>query len=95
MKKEPTEKQKQQILIIDQLTRIIKIPLAGNERMYFQFTGQLLKTYDVDFILETFASMGEHELTEREMWCFFMGVLRNEYMKTHEPCRGGLDAIGR
>ena len=95
MKKEPTEKQRQQILINSELARISNIPLAGNERFFFGFSGMLLKQYDCDFIVETLNTIPQYEFAGTALYAFVRGVLKKEYLKVYEPCWEGLDAIGR
>jgi len=94
MKKEPTEKQRQQLILNSELARISNIPLAGNDRFFFGLSGTLLKKYDFDFVQETLVKIPQYDFVRDSLYAFVRGILRNEYIKTHDPCFGGLEKIG-
>ena len=94
MKKEPTEKQKQQILINCELSRISQIPVAGNERFFFGLSGTLLKEYDFDFVMETLAKIPQYEFAKNTLYAFSRGVLEKERRETQPPCFEGLEKVG-
>jgi len=89
------QRKDQQILIVNELSRISNIPVAGNEKFFFGMAGKLMKRYEYDFIMKCLVSVSGRPLNSgNRVYGFVNGILKSEYRKTYDPIWEGLDEIG-
>ena len=92
--KQQAIRQRQSLINIE-LSRISSLSVAAHPKMFYSISGKLLKLYELKFILDVLRGISEKNLTEKALWRFITGMLKNAYIKNHEPQWRKLDEVGR